>query len=88
MVVRTSGGVISLGGRLVNSRALEIAIYLCAYSRASFHCNGVNSLRAGSALVLHERAFLDGGVQSTKEGGDTTDIGLYLCPDVYSSTVL
>ena len=33
----------------------ELAIYLHTYLRVSFHCSGVNNLRAHSALVLHEQ---------------------------------
>ena len=40
---------------MVNSRAPEIAIYLRPYLRASFHRNGVNSLRVRSTLVLREQ---------------------------------
>ena len=54
-VDRTAGGVTSLEGQLVTSRAPEIAIYLRTYLRASFHRSGVNSLRAHSALVLREQ---------------------------------
>ena len=46
--------VTSLVTQLVNSRAPEIAIYLRTYLCA-FHRSGVNSLRARSALVLHEQ---------------------------------
>ena len=65
-VGRTAGEVISLEGKLVNSRAPEIACFLFLffiiiyflrmYIRASFHRSGVNSLRARSVLVLHEQA--------------------------------
>ena len=36
----------------------NIAIYLGTYLRASFHRSGVNSLRARSALVLHEQTHI------------------------------
>ena len=36
--------------------------YLHTYSRASFHRSGVNSLRARSALVLHEQT----GIAATR----------------------
>ena len=39
----------------MNSRAPEIAINLRTYLPVSFYRSGVNSLRARSALVLHEQ---------------------------------
>ena len=51
----------SLEGQLVNSRAPEIAIYLRTYFKrvlSSLVRNGVNSLRARSALVLREQTAL------------------------------
>ena len=56
----TACGVTSLGRQLVNSRAPEIAIYLCMYLRVSFHRSSVNSLptHACSTLVLHEQTCI------------------------------
>ena len=50
-VGRTVSGVASLG----NSRVPELAIHLCTYLCAPFHCSGVNSLHAHSILVYHEQ---------------------------------
>ena len=46
-------GVTSLEGQL--SRAPGLEIYLRTYLRVSFPRSGVNSLRACTALVFHER---------------------------------
>ena len=44
-----------VGKRTTLERLNYIAIYLGTYLRASFHCSGVNSLQASSALVLREQ---------------------------------
>ena len=51
-VGRTAGVVTSLVAQLVNSRAPELAIYLCTYLRASFHHSGVKQLMQITATRL------------------------------------
>ena len=55
MIGRPAGGVRSLEGQMMNSRAPEIKIYLRTYLCAPFQRCGVNSSRARSALVVHEQ---------------------------------
>ena len=56
---------------MYNSRASELAIYLRTYLRAAFHRSGMNSLRARSALVLHESHTV--GCSCNQNGLDSGD---------------
>ena len=51
-LTKIAGGMTSLEGQLVNSRAPKIAIYLHTYLYVSFHRSGVDSLHAYSIAGL------------------------------------
>ena len=52
LAARTVGGVISIEGPLVNSRAPDVAIYLRTYLRAAFYHSAVNGLRYVNVTLL------------------------------------